>query len=106
MPPRDLTLNLQSKFDTRLGLHAVPKRMFHQGHLSYKIGHINECIRCVPASNDYMGHSGLGSEGRKDFVYRQIIVAQDDITIIGTYHYIQYIRDHPLDIITSNECNT
>src|SRR3546814_8741199 len=42
MPPRDLTLNLPSKFDTRLGLHAVPKRMFHQGHLSHKIGHINE----------------------------------------------------------------
>src|SRR3546814_12491913 len=73
--------------------------MFHQSHLSHQVGYLDECIGCVQASHDHMGHGGLGLESCNDFVERQIVVAQDDVEFSGNYHVITWISDHPLDLL-------
>src|SRR3546814_1997073 len=80
MPHRDMARVLPSKFDPGLGLHAAPERMFHQSHLSHQVGYLDECIGCVPASHDHMGHGGLGLESCNDFVERQIVVRSEEHT--------------------------
>src|SRR3546814_18871555 len=101
MPHSDMARILPSNFDPSLSLHAAPERMFHQSHLSHQVGYLDECIGCVPASHDHMGHGGLGLESCNDFVERKIVVAQDDVEFIGNYHFIPWISDHQLDLLPS-----